>query len=403
MNRTVNKTVCKGTICVPPSKSYAHRYLICAALADGISHIRNVSLCEDILATLDCIKMLGADYQIDGSTITVNGCGGKVLSNTSEEPTVFECRESGSTLRFIVPLALSSENNIEFHGTERLLERGIIVYESAFYYSGIDYRPSKSKLSMKGSLKSGSYRIRGNISSQYVSGFMFSLPLLEGDSKLFVIPPLESRSYVDITLDAIQKFGIEIKEIAPDSYYIKGGQHYKACDVTVEGDWSNAAFFCALNYLSEENKVLVDGLSNESRQGDKVIIDYLDALESGVSIINLENSPDLAPVLFAVAAARGGATFINTKRLINKECDRARAMKEELRKFGAKLDINPNSVVIHDTPLHAPEVELNGHNDHRIVMALSVLLTLFGGEVNDAEAVKKSYPDFFDELEKITH
>ncbi len=402
MNKTIRKAVCKGTVNVPPSKSYAHRYLICAALADGISHIRNIDLCQDVLATLDCIKELGAEYTIDGSTITVKGCGGKVRSNTSSVPTVFKCRESGSTLRFMIPLALTRENNIEFHGTERLLERGIIVYESAFFYSDINYRPTKTKLCMSGALKSGSYRIRGNISSQYVSGLMFSLPLLEGDSKLFIMSPVESRSYINITLDVLEKFGIEIKEIAPDSYYIKGGQTYKPCDITVEGDWSNAAFFCAFNYLNEANKVYVEGLSSDSRQGDKVVVDYLDALASGVSVINLENNPDLAPVLFAVASALGGATFINTKRLINKECDRARAMKEELRKFGAKLDINPNSVVVHETTLHAPEVELNGHNDHRIVMALAILLSLFGGEITDSEAVSKSYPGFFEELEKIT-
>lgn len=401
MNRKISKSVCKGTVIVPPSKSYAHRYIICAALADGESHIKNIDLCQDILATLDCIKALGADYSIDGTTLTVKGVAGKITSNVGTKPAIFPCRESGSTLRFMIPISLTSENNVEFRGTDRLLERGIYAYEAAFAYSEINYRPTKTKLCMNGSIRPGSYRIRGSISSQYISGLLFALPLLSGDSKLFILPPVESSCYIEMTLDVLKMFGIKIKEIGRDAYYIEGGQVYNPCDVTVEGDWSNAAFFCALNYLDEENNVLVKGLSARSQQGDKAIVDYLDAVTSGASIVNLENNPDLAPILFAFAAYKSGGTFIGTKRLITKESNRAKAMKEELKKFGAKIDINQNSVVIHDTVLHAPTKPLEGHNDHRIVMALSILLSIFGGEITDSESVNKSYPNFFKELERI--
>lgn len=402
MNKIVQKATLHGTVNVPPSKSYAHRYIVCAALADGTSHIHNVDFCQDVLATLDCISLLGAEYSVSGTTLTIKGCSGQVSSNTSVDPTVFKCRESATTLRYMIPISLSRENNVEFRGTGRIIERGIMAYECAFHYSDISYRPTKTKLCMSGVLKSGSYRINGSLSGQYVSGLLFALPLLKGDSRLTIIPPFGNSGYLDMTLEVLKTFGISIQRTSETTFYIKGNQCYTPCDVTIEGDWSNAAFFCAMNYLSENNDVHVQGLNDASLQDDKIIVDYLDAVSSGAAIINLSANPDLAPILFSVAAVRGGSTFTGTKALNSGSNHRAKAMKEELRKFGAKLDINPNSVVIHDMPLHAPTVALDGHGDHRIVMALSALLSVYGGEISDAEAVNKSYPGFFKEIERIT-
>lgn len=401
MNKIINPTSFRGEVVAPPSKSYAHRLIICAALAKGTSTITNVSMSQDILATIDCVKALGADVAVEGSTVTVTGCGMQPYRH-AESPVSFPCRESGSTLRFMIPIALSAYDNVSFSGSERLLERGIVAYESMFEYSGISTVSDATTLSFKGTVKSGTYRIKGNISSQYISGLLFALPLLPEDSKLIVLPPVESSDYIYITLDCLRRFGIEVREFKPYCFYIKGNQHYKAKNLTVEGDWSNAAFFHAMNYINPENHVKVSGLSKTSYQGDKVAPEYMFALSKGFATMDLNNCPDLAPVLFAVAAAYHGGEFMGTKRLAIKECNRAEAMKAELKKMGIRVDIKVNSVTVHPGKLHAPKEIIDCHNDHRIVMAMTLLLSLFGGEITDSEAVRKSFPDFFEVLEKIT-
>lgn len=391
MKVSIKKGFLHGKINAPPSKSFAHRLIIGAALADGESIIENVAFNEDILATLDCIRALGVDFTAECDRVII---GGKTNSSA-----IFKCRESGSTLRFMIPIALSFNDKCVFEGSERLISRGIGVYRELFENKGIDFEFDKTKINAYGKLTPGSYKLRGDISSQFITGMLFALPLLDGDSILEIIPPIESKSYIDITLSVLKDFGIEITELSSAVYKIKGNQVYKAGIFTVEGDYSNAAFLQAFNTLGSD--IEISGLNPDSTQGDRICFDYLEALKGGAPTLDLSDCPDLAPVLFAVATYYSGATFTGTRRLAIKESNRAEAMAEELSKFGVDLTVNKNSVIIPKSELHCPKEALHGHNDHRIVMALTVLGSRFGVTVEDAQAVNKSYPDFFAALTKL--
>ncbi len=392
MKITIKKGMARGSVKAPPSKSVAHRLLICAALADGMSVIRGVSYSEDILATLDCIKTLGAEYSMDGDSITVHGCGGRPMGG------IFPCRESGSTLRFFIPLACISGEGASFTGTERLVSRGIGVYEDLLSSRGISFEKDSTSVAVRGRLEAGEYRISGAVSSQFISGMLFALAVLDGESTVSVIPPFESRSYVMITVDVLRRFGAEIECVSDTVFRVKGGG-YKPQDISVEGDWSNAAFLFALSSLGGD--VEVSGLDKCSLQGDRVCADYLRRLSEGYTELDLSDCPDLAPILFAVAAAKHGAKFTGTSRLKIKESDRASAMACELAKLGARVCVLKNEVHVHAGGLSAPTEIINGHNDHRIVMAMAVLCTLTGGTVDGCEAVRKSYPDFFAVLRSL--
>lgn len=378
-----------GRAKAPPSKSFAHRMMICAALAGGTSVIDGVAESEDMLATLECIGAMGAECSLGGQRLTVKGIGGKFVGSPE-----FPCRESGSTLRFLLPVALTAGCGGTFGGAERLMERGIGVYEALFAEKGIKINKSK-QITVSGALTPGEYALPGNVSSQFVSGLLFALPLLCGDSTVRVLPPVESRPYIDITAAVEDIFGVKIAESEPNIFTVKGGQHFSAANAAVEGDWSNAAFLLALNHLG--GSVEVTGLNAASLQGDRVCAELLDRLEYSGAEIDVSACPDLAPILFAVAAAKHGAHFTGTARLKIKESDRAAVMAQELAKFGISSEINENDAYI-SGGLTAPTAELCGHNDHRIVMALSVLATVTGGVIDGAEAVRKSYPDFFETL-----
>ncbi len=390
MKIEVKTGTASGVIDAPPSKSCAHRLLICAALAEGVSTVSGVSFCEDILATLDCIKALGASYEISDNIITVHGCGGNVKGG------VFPCRESGSTLRFLMPISRLSSETSDFYGTERLISRGVGVYEEILGGCGIEFVKAPTFITLRGQLSGGSYKIKGNVSSQFISGMLFALPLTRIDSIIEVTPPFESRSYVGITVDALEKFGVKVYEKNENEFRICGGQMYRSSDTVVEGDWSNAAFLYALNCFG--GNVDVRGLNPQSRQGDRVCLKLLEKIRDGYTEADLSDCPDLAPILFAAAAACHGARFTGTKRLAIKESDRAAAMAEELSKFGVTVRLSENSVEITGGELEKPTEVICGHNDHRIVMALCVLATLTGAVIDGAEAVNKSYPNFFDAL-----
>ena len=214
MKITIDKSNPIGNITAPPSKSYAHRLLICASLAYGKSVVKNVALSADVRATLKCIESLGASYEICGSEIKVTGCGGKI-----KKESVYDCNESGSTLRFFIPLAVICENNALFKGTNRLIERGVGIYEEILPERGVILGKNENGISVSGRIESGNYKIRGNVSSQFISGMMFALPLCDGDSIIEILPPVESRQYINITLDVLKKFGIEIKEIEENDMF----------------------------------------------------------------------------------------------------------------------------------------------------------------------------------------
>lgn len=384
-----------GEVRVPPSKSMAHRLLICAGLADGISHIRNAGDCEDIRATMDCLSILGADCRQEPETVTVRG--GILRAAPTEE---LPCRESGSTLRFLIPLALTADFPVSFTGYGRLPERPQTVYEEICAGQDLLFRRAGKTICVCGPLRAGEFRIAGNISSQFVTGLLFALPLLQRASRIVLIPPVESRPYIDLTLDVLRRFGILAGWESETVLTVGGGQRYTPCDCEAEGDWSAGAFWKALGQMGD-NRISIPNLDPASRQGDRVCETYLAALRAGPATLSLADCPDLGPILFAYAAAAHGGTFTDVERLRIKESDRIGAMREELAKCGVELTDHGNSVTVRGGMLRTPKVPFDGHGDHRIVMSLAVLATRTGGEILGAEAVRKSYPLFCEDLGKL--
>ena len=383
-----------GEVSAPPSKSFAHRYLIGSVLSRGKCVIKNVADSDDILATLSCIEQLGGSVTKDGNTVTVIPTNEKQIENA-----VFDCKESGSTLRFFIPVVLATgAKNCTFFGSERLLARGIKEYEKLFENSNVKIKSDEKSIEISGKLTAGNYEISGEVSSQYTTGMLFALSVLSGKSTLKITGNAESRAYVDMTIKVLKDFGADIAEPEKNFFEINGKGRLSPGEFTVEGDWSNAAFLIAHSRLL--GTISVSGLNENSVQGDRFCTAAFDALDGENAEIDLKDCPDLAPILFAYAAYKNGGEFINTRRLRVKESDRANVMAEELKKFGANVKVYENSVEIEKTQLKPPNMPLCGHNDHRIVMALSVLAAVFGAEIDGAEAINKSYPDFFRVIKK---
>ena len=311
---------------------------------------------------------------------------------------ILNCRESGSTLRFMIPILLLTGKKCVLTGSDYLFTRPLSVYEEICTLNGFLYEKGINSLVIKGRLSGGNFIVNGDISSQFISGLLFVIPLLNKDSRIIINGKFESSSYVKLSLQALSLFGIEAN-IIDNTIIVKAHQKYTPANAFVEGDYSNAAFLDALNYVGGNVSVL--GLNEESLQGDKVYIEYFEELSNGTPTLDISNCPDLAPILFALAAYLNGATFVGTRRLKMKESDRASVMKEELEKFGSEITVLENKVVIEKRKLNAPNTVLCGHNDHRIVMALSVLLTVFSGKIKGAEAIKKSFPDFFEKISTL--
>ncbi len=390
---TITPSRAVGTVAAPPSKSMAHRVLICAALS-GDCRISGLAWSKDIEATLGCLHTLGAVVEKEADTVRVGGIDLMHLPDAA----VLDCNESGSTLRFFLPLCLLCGQPVTLTGSRRLLERPLGVYEDICRRQGIVLERSDTAVTVCGRLKAGEYTVPGDVSSQFITGLLFALPLLSGESQLTVTGRFESASYIDLTLLALKTFGITIVR-DENTFYIPGGQRYVATDYTIEGDCSNAAFLEGFNLLG--GAVKVTGITSETLQGDRVYRDFYRHLEQGVRQFELSDCPDLAPVLFALAAAKGGAVFTGTARLRIKESDRGAVMAQELKKFGIDTVIGENTVEILPGRLQPPTVPLCGHNDHRVVMALSLLCSVTGGTIHGAEAVAKSYPDYFDVLKTL--
>ncbi len=396
-----------GRVTVPPSKSVAHRLLLCAALSQGTSRITNVALSEDIAATLRAVRALGAAAEpcADGHAVTGMG-GAGALSDA-----VIDCNESGSTLRFLIPIALALGGRFTVTGKPRLLERPLDAYFAICDQDGIAYARTPDGITFSGRLRGGDYTLPGNVSSQYVTGLLLALPLLSADSTIHIAGPLESRGYVDLTLEAMAAFGVGVENQAYQTFHIKGGQTYIPRDARVEGDFSQAAFFLVAGALGSD--VTVTGLSPQSAQGDRAITDILRVMGAEIAAadgafaaharplagrrIDVCQIPDLVPVLAVLAAGAAGTTELyNAARLRIKESDRLQTTALELGKLGADITEGHDSLIIHGTGRLSGGV-CDAHNDHRIAMALAVASTIADGPVTvtGSACVRKSYANFW--------
>ena len=397
MTVTIKAGRAVGVTEAPPSKSMTHRLLICAGMCTGESLIHGVSFSEDVSATIDGLRNFGAVVERIGDGRTVRIQGVDMLKAYPKTP--LRCRESGSTLRFLLPLALLSGKKVVLTGAERLLSRPMTVYEELCEFKDLYYKKADDSITVQGKLPAGRYTVSGNISSQFISGLLFALPFVDGNSYINITPPIESRPYLDLTLSALKQFGLTATWKDDHTLYIPGNQKPAPCECSVEGDFSNAAFLDALNFLGGD--VRIKGLADESLQGDRDYGRMFELLDLGTPALHIGDCPDLGPILFALAAARHGGVFRGTRRLRLKESDRSFAMTEELKKFGVSSTVHEDSMVIYPAEFHAPTEPLKGHNDHRIVMSLAVLLTEVGGTIEGAEAVNKSYPEFFEVLKSL--
>lgn len=389
----IERAILSGEISAPPSKSMSHRLLILAAMSRGACKVDNLDWSEDVLAMLDCLSALGAHCKTGGDSAYIDGTN--FLKTVTPD---LNCRESGNTLRFMIPLCLTLGTPVTLHGSARLMERPQGVYETLCRENGFTYQKGECCVTVCGTLKSGIYELDGSVSSQFITGMIFALLSHKGESEIRIKPPFESRSYVDLTLRAVEIFGGYAHFY--DDYTIKiKGRTASAKNVTCEGDYSNAAFLDAFNSIG--GNVKVNGLSDISAQGDRVYKQHFAALVSGAPTIDISDCPDLGPVLMAVAALKNGCTLTGTRRLAIKESDRGTAMRDELRKFGLEIELRENEIIVPKAELYRPSEPLYGHNDHRIVMSLAVMCTVLGGEIDGCEAVRKTYPNFFDEIQKL--
>ncbi|MTI47370.1 MAG: 3-phosphoshikimate 1-carboxyvinyltransferase [Firmicutes bacterium] len=411
----------KGEIKAPPSKSITHRAIICGGIADGVSNIDNVVFSEDIIATLNGMKSFGANDITKAYThtnirdnLTIKGNGKlEVIENT------INCSESGSTLRFLIPLGALCDKEITYTGRGKLIERPLEQYYKIFNEQNIEYSNQNNKLPLivKGRLNPGDFKLKGDISSQFITGLMLALPLLEGDSRILLTTELESKGYVDLTMDILKRFSIEIENNDYNEFYIKGNQKYQSNSIRVEGDFSQAAFWLVAGLLGKNIKCR--DIHKDSLQGDKAILNIIKSMKGNINIkndyiqtkesltkgatVDASQCPDLVPVVAALGAvSRGTTTIINAERLRIKESDRLKAIATELNKLGADIKETKDGLRIEGKDrLNGGEVD--SWNDHRIAMALGIISIKCSKEViiNNSDVVKKSYPHFWDDFQKL--
>ena len=463
MRVTIKPNTPHGSVCAPPSKSMAHRMLICAGLAlkSEPSLIFGLEDSQDILATIDCLNVLGAGINRQNDCAAIYGMDPSAV----RENDVLPCRECGSTLRFFVPLCLLQDKPLTLTGSPTLMGRPMDAYRTICQQQGLHFSQDDQGIHVQGPLRADTFTIPGNISSQFISGLLFALPLLDADSTINVVPPVESRPYINMTIEALELFGVRVNWENNTTLHIPGNQRYRAITAHVEGDYSNAAFLEALNYLGKQRAegtgaapsmalaadstteglsvattavptseaaaratatspataattantaandpastvapaVRVTSLRADSLQGDRAYQELFPALAAGTPTISLTDCPDLGPILMAVAAANNGATFTNCRRLAIKESNRGQAMAQELAKFGIVVAVSndTDTIAVQPGALRAPSLPLDGHNDHRIVMALATLACAVGGTIAGAQAVNKSFPDYFERLTQL--
>lgn len=384
-----------GRVTPPSSKSMAHRAILAAALARGESRIENLSFSRDIEATLRCAGCFRCDWrQLDETTAVIHGLWGRERDRAGLP--FFDCGESGSTLRFLIPIALALGGGGRFTGQGRLMERPQQPYFDIFREKGISYEQKDGILTIEGELPPGRYTLPGNVSSQFVTGLLYALPLLEGDSEILLTSPLESGSYVEMTLQMLAAFGITVRREGCRRFAVPGNQVFAAQNVRIEGDWSQAGFWYAAKKLGSDLEIL--GLEEGSAQGDRVVAEHFTRLcKDGDLIIDLSDCPDLLPPLAVMAAVRRGTTrFVGAARLRLKESDRLATVHALLTALGCPAEEGPDSLTV----TGREELEggaVDGAGDHRIVMAAAAAATACRGPVTilGAEAVEKSYPAFW--------
>lgn len=402
MNVTIRPTLLNGSITPPPSKSQAHRVVIAAALAGGVSTLRNLARSQDIAATLGCMAAMGAGLEeLREDEVRVHGLGHAIPPH-ADQMICFDCGESGSTLRFLIPVALAVAGGGRFVGRGRLMERPQQPYFDLFDEKGITYEQNDGVLTVKGALTPGRYELPGNVSSQFITGLLYALPLLAGDSEIVLTTPLESEGYVDMTLEVLTAFGICVRR-EKEGFFVPGGQHYQSRDIDIECDWSQAAFWYAARTLG--SSVRVFGMDKTSRQGDKCVADQCELLaQDGEVVLDVSQCPDLVPALAAMAAVRQGTTrIVNAARLRIKESDRLSAVTDVLNKLGANVSEQPDGLAIIGVDTLVGGVDVDSHNDHRIAMMAAVAATRCEQPVivSNARCVAKSYPNFWEDYEAL--
>ena len=392
-----------GELSPPPSKSVLHRYIIASSLAKGISKIENISFSEDIIATIEAMKKLGAKIEQKENYLLIDGSN--IFKNLNETIEI-DCNESGSTLRFLFPLSIVKENKVLFKGRGKLFKRPMTPYFENFEKYKIKHSYiDENEILLEGKLKAGIYEIDGNISSQFITGLLFSLPLLEGESKIIINGKLESSNYIDISLECLSKFGIKIINNSYQEFVIEGNQSYKAGNYRTEADYSQAAFFLVANAIG--SKIKINDLSEDSLQGDKKIIDFISEIDNWNSedtlILDGSETPDIIPILSLKAAVSGKKIeIVNVERLRIKESDRLKATVEELSKLNFDLIEKKDSILINSREnfkvnKNEKVASLSAHSDHRIAMMIAIAATCYDGEIllDNLDCVKKSYPNFW--------
>ena len=371
-----------GQVTPPPSKSMSHRVMLAQMMCETPGAVMNLGDSQDIRATRRCLEAL--------------------RGRSGEELPVLDCGESGSTLRFLIPVALAVAKGARFTGQGRLMERPQKPYLDLFEEKGIPYSLEENVLTVQGELTSGVYSLPGNVSSQFVTGLLYALPMLEGDSEIRMTSPLESTGYVDMTLDTLKQFGIQVENQSYEVFFIPGGQKYHSKTMTIETDWSQAAFWYAADFLG--NQVEINALRSDSIQGDRVVAQLYHSMKcTGELEVDVSECPDLLPALAVMAAARSGRThFVNGARLRMKESDRLTTTAALLHSLGVSALEQPEGLVVDGgNPLSGGIVD--GANDHRIVMAAAVAATVCTAPVTilGGEAVNKSYPGFWEDYKAL--
>lgn len=402
MDITITPSKLSGTVKIPSSKSISHRMLICAALADGKSDISGISMSKDIEATINCLTALGADISAKDGIITVNGIKTPSFSAT------LDCCESGSTLRFLIPIASALGTTATFLGQGKLPERPITPYVREMQKYGVKFDYNNTMpFTVSEKLCGGKYELEGDISSQFITGLLLALPLCDGESEISMLSPLQSKPYADMTIDCMRKFGVSVAE-TPTGYIIPGNQRYLPCSSAVEGDYSQAAFFFTANAIGSDIKI--ENLAENSVQGDKKILEIIKNMcyNDKRNIlshfeVNAEDIPDLVPIL-AVLGSFGDkpSRITGAKRLKIKESDRLIAISEALNNIGGKVTALDDGLIIEPVSGFTGGTA-DSFNDHRIVMSLAVASTRSSAPITitNAHAVTKSYPDFFTEFNKL--